>query len=101
MNTVLLYTIAVAAFIITILGGVLLATLLIYGIYRLIASIWERTSAVARNTKEYMRNKADFDLYKRDVVVWDDYQKTHVEKCYRCEYRRKSMEEEDHGGGKP
>ena len=92
----MLYTIAVAAFIVTILGGVLLAALLLYGIYRLIASILERTSAVAQNTKEYMRNKSDFDLYKRDVDVWDDYHKTHVEKCYRCEYRRKAMEEENH-----
>jgi hypothetical protein len=96
MNTVLLYTIAVAAFIVTILGGILLAALLLYGIYRLIASIWEHTSAAAQNTKEYMRNKEDFDLYKRDVDVWDEYKKTHVEKCYGCKYRRKAMEEEDH-----
>ena len=65
MNTILLWAMGVTAFIVTIMGGVLLAVLLFYGIYRLIASIWERTSAVAQNTREYMRNKADFDLYQK------------------------------------
>lgn len=96
MNTVLLYTIAVAAYAVNIMGGILLVVLLLYGIYRLLMSIWARTSALARNTKEYLENKAEFEIYKSDVEVWDTYRKNHVEKCHRCEYRKKAMEEEDH-----
>ena len=55
MNEVLLDTMAIAAFTVTIMGGVLLAVLLFYGIYRLLASIWERTSNAAKHTKEYLR----------------------------------------------
>lgn len=69
MNTALIWTMAVTSFIVTIMGGVLLAVLLFYGMYRLIASVWERTSNVARNTKEYMRNRDDFELYKRDIEI--------------------------------
>lgn len=93
MNTVLLYTMAVAAYAVNIMGGILLVVLLFYGSYRLLASIWARTSALARNTREYLENKADFDIYKSDVEVWDNKRKTHVEKCQKCEYRRKAMEE--------
>lgn len=94
MNTVLLYTMAVSAFIITIMGGVLLAVLLFYGIYRLIASIWERMDIVSRHTKEYLRCRGDFELYKKDVAQWDEYRRKRTEKCQQCEYRRKAMEEE-------
>ena len=99
MNTALLYTLAFAAFIVTIMGGVLLAVLMFYGIFRLIASIWERTSAAARNKKEYLLSRSDFELYKKDVARWDDYQRACIEKCQRCEYRRKAMEERltEHG----
>lgn len=53
MNTVLLWAMAITSFIVTITGGVLLVVLLFYGIYRLICSILERTSAAARHTKEH------------------------------------------------
>ena len=96
MNTVLLYTIAVAAFVVTLCGSTLLGMVLCYGIYRLIASIWERTSAASRHTKEYMRCRSDFELYKKDVARWDEYQRQCIEKCQRCEYRRKAMEEANH-----
>ena len=96
MNEVLIKTMAIAAFTVTIMGGILLPVLMGYWIFRLLASIWSRMSALARNTREYLENKADFDIYKSDVEVWDNYRKTHVEKCQRCEYRRKSMEEADH-----
>ena len=93
MNTVLLYTMAVASFVATIMGGVLLAVLLFYGIYRLLASIWARTSAAAKNTKEYLKSRSDFELYKRDVDFWDELKKNNADKCARCEYRRKAMKE--------
>lgn len=96
MNEVLLDTMAIAAFTVTIMGGVLLAVLLFYGIYRLLASIWERTSNAAKHTKEYLRCRDDFELYKKDVARWDRYQRECIEKCQRCEYRRKAMEEADH-----
>lgn len=96
MNTFLLYTMAVVAFTVTIIGGLLLAVLLLYGIYRLIASIWERTSQVAKNTKEYLMDRSNFELYKRDVDFWDELRRKNVEKCARCDYRRKYMEEDNH-----
>lgn len=98
MNTVLLWTMAVMSFIITITGGVLLAVLLFYGMYRLIASIWARTSAVARNTKEYLKNRDDFELYKRDIEIWDEQKRRYVEKCSACGYRGKAMGGADHEG---
>ena len=88
MSTVLLWTMAVTAFIVTIMGGVLLAVLLFYGMYNLIASIWERTSSAARNTKEYLKNRDDFELYKRDIEIWDDRKRRYVEKCSACGYRK-------------
>lgn len=96
MNTALLYTMAVAAFIVTIMGGVLLAVLLFYGAYRLIASIWERTSVAARHTKEYLRCRGDFELYKKDVAWWDECQRKCIEKCQRCEYREKALKDATH-----
>lgn len=92
MNTVLICTMAVTAFIVTIMGGVLLAVLLFYGMSRLIASIWERTSAVARNTKEYLKNRDDFELYKRDIEIWDDRKRRYIEKCSACGYRKENVE---------
>lgn len=93
MNTILVGTLTVAAFIVIIMGGVLMAVLLSYWIYRLIASARERASAAVRNTKEYMHCRSDFELYKKDVARWDEYQRKHIEKCQRCKYRRKAMEE--------
>lgn len=95
MNMVLIWAMAVTAFIVTIMGGVLLAVMLFYGMYRLISSIWERTSAVAKNTKEFMMNREDFELYKRDVEIWDEMKSRNIEKCFACVYRKQSMNEED------
>lgn len=92
MNTVLLWAMAVTAFIVTITGRLLLGVLLFYGMYRLIASIWERTSAVARNIKEYLKNRDDFELYKRDIEIWDDRKRRYVEKCSACGYRKENVE---------
>ncbi len=103
MNEVLIKTMAIAAFTVTIMGGMLLSVLrmllsvlLGYGIFRLLADVWERTSAVAKNTKEYLENRSDFELYKRDADFWDELKRNNVEKCSRCEYRRKAMEDERH-----
>ena len=60
---------------------------------RLIAAIWERTSNAARHTKEYLRCRDDFELYKKDVARWDEYQRLCIEKCQRCEYRERAREE--------
>lgn len=92
MSTVLLWTMAVTAFIVTIMGGVLLAVLLFYGMYRLIVSLWVRTSAVVRNTKECLRNRDDFDLYKRDIEAWDEKKRRYIEKCSACGYRKENVE---------
>lgn len=94
MKTCLLYAMTGSAFIITIMGGVLLAVSIFYGIYRLIAAIWERTSNAARHTKEYLRSLNDFELYKKDVARWDEYQRQCIEKCQRCAYRQKAKEDE-------
>lgn len=96
MNTALLYTMAIAAFAVTVMGGILLATLLVYGIYRLLESIWERTSNAATHTKEYLRCRSDFELYKKDVARWDEYQRQCIEKCQRCKYREKVIGEANH-----
>lgn len=92
MNTVLLWAMAVTSFIVTITGGVLLAVLLFYGMYHLIASIWERTSSAARNTKEYLENRDDFELYKRDIEIWDDRKHRYIEKCSACGHRKENVE---------
>lgn len=96
MNTALVWAMSVASFIVTIMGGVLLAVLLFYGAYRLIASIWERTSAAAKNTREYMRNRSDFELYKQDVKIWDEQKRRYIEKCSACGYRKEAMGGADH-----
>lgn len=98
MNTVLLWAMAVTSFIVTITGGVLLAVLLFYGMYHLIVSIWERTSAVARNTKEYLSSREDFEFYKRDIEAWDEQKRRYIEKCSACGYRGKAMGGTDHEG---
>ena len=98
MSTVLLWTMAVTSFIVTITGGVLLAVLLFYGMYHLIASIWERTSSAARNTKEYLENRDDFELYKRDIEAWDEKKRRYIEKCSACGYREKTLGGTDHEG---
>ena len=98
MNTVLLWAMSVTAFIVTIMGGVLLSVLLFYGMYRLIASIWERTSAAARNTKEYLKNRGDFELYKRSIEIWDEQKRRYVEKCSACGYREQAMKGAENDG---
>lgn len=96
MNTVLLYTMGIASFVLVISGAVMLVAIIATVIYKLAETVWYRHSAVAKNTTEYLENKADFEIYKSDVEVWDNYRKTHVEKCQKCEYRRKAMEEDNH-----
>lgn len=96
MNTALIWAMTVTSFIVTIMGGVLLTILLFYCMYRLIASIWERTSAAVRNTREYMRNKSDFELCKRDIEIWDEENRRYVEKCSACGYRKEAMGGTDH-----
>ena len=96
MNTILAWAMGISAIIVTLVGGVLVGVTMIYGIFRLIAAIWERTSNAARHTKEYLRCRDDFELYKKDVARWDEYQRLCIEKCQRCEYRRKAMEEGNH-----
>ena len=93
MNTIMAWAMGISAIIVTLVGGVLLAVLLFYGMYRLIAAIWERTSNAARHTKEYLRGRDDFELYKKDVARWDEYQRLCIEKCQRCEYRERAREE--------
>lgn len=96
MREVLLDTMSITAFLVTVMGGTLIGVLLFYGMYRLIASIWERSSNAAKHTKEYLRCRGDFEFYKKDVARWDEYQRQCIEKCQRCEYRRKAMEEANH-----
>ena len=44
----------------------------------------------------YLLCRSDFELYKKDVARWDEYQRQCIEKCARCEDRRKAMEEDNH-----
>ena len=96
MNDILLDVMEIVAFIVTIMGGGLFLSLLLYAIYRLFASIWERTSNAAKHTKEYLKSRYDFELYKKDVARWDEYQRQCIEKCQRCKYLEKYMEENSH-----
>ena len=96
MNTALLYTMGFASFALVISGAVMLVAIIATVIYKLAETVWYRHSAVSKNVKEYLRNIEDFQLYKRDVDYWDEMKRKHVEKCARCEYRRKAMEEADH-----
>lgn len=96
MNTALLYTMGFASFALVISVAVMLVAIIATVIYKLAETVWYRHSAVSKNVKEYLRNIEDFQLYKRDVDYWDEMKRKHVEKCARCEYRRKAMEEADH-----
>lgn len=53
---------------------------------------------MARNTKEYLKNRDDFELYKRDIEIWDDRKRRYVEKCSACWYREKTLGGTDHEG---
>ena len=97
MNTVLIYAMGIASFVVVIAGAVMLVAIFATVIYKLAETVWYRHSAVSKNTKEYLRNIEDFKLYKSDVDYWDEVKRKHVEKCSRCEYRRKAMEEDSHG----
>ena len=96
MNTILLYVMGFASLVVVIAGAVMLVAIFAAVIYKLAETVWYRHSAVAKNTKAYLRNIEDFQMYKRDVASWDEVKRKHVEKCSRCEYRRKSMEEDNH-----
>lgn len=71
-------------------GGLVMLSLIVYGIL----AIWSRVSACAKNTKEYLMNKRDFELYKRDFDYWESAKRASVTRCRKCEYRRKVLEEE-------
>lgn len=71
-------------------GGLVVLSLIVYGIL----AIWSRVSACAKNTKEYLVNKQDFELYKRDFNYWESAKRSRAMRCRTCEYRRKVLEED-------
>ena len=90
MNTIILYAMAFASLVVVIAGGFFEVALIVYAVL----NIWARVSACAKNTAEYLKNKRDFDVYKKDVLHWDEVKRFNASRCIACPYRKKYMAEE-------
>ena len=84
------FLIALIVIAVILSGGIVVISLIVYGILE----IWSRVSACSKNTKEYLMNKQDFELYKRDFNYWESAKRYRALRCRTCEYRRKVLEEE-------
>lgn len=91
MNTIILYAMGVASLVVLVAGVIFMVVLIIAGIQ----NIWARVSACAKNTKEYLKNRQDYILYKRDFIYWEESKRAKADRCHRCEYRKKFLEEEE------
>ena len=92
MNTFILYAMGVSALVVIILGTICAVVL---GVY-FVQSIWAKCSACAENVMEYLLNKRDFELYKRDAKAWDDVKRARQDRCKNCRYRQESLKKEAH-----
>lgn len=92
MNTLILYAMGIASLAVIIAGAFFLVVMIVYGIQ----DIWAKVSACAKNVSEYLLNKRDFELYKRDVKAWDDAKRVAKDRCKNCRYRQESLKKEAH-----
>lgn len=90
MNAFILYAMGVSALVVIILGTICAVVL---GVY-FVQSIWAKCSACAKNVREYLQNKQDFEVYKADVLRWDMAKREKALRCRECAYRKKYMDEE-------
>lgn len=90
MNTLILYAMGIVSLIVLAAGAFFLIGMIVLGIQ----NIWAEISACAKNTKDYLRNKKDFEFYKRDVKAWDDAKRVAVDRCKHCRYRQESIKRE-------
>lgn len=91
MNTTILYAMGFASLAVLIAGVFFLVVLIVYGIQH----IWVKVSACAKNTKEYLENRQDYTLYKRDFIYWEESKRAKADRCHRCEYRKRFLEKEE------
>lgn len=91
MNMIILYAMGLASLAVLIAGAFFLVVLIVYGIQR----IWAKVSACAKNTREYMENRQDYILYKRDFIYWEESRRAKADRCHLCEYRKMFLEEEE------
>lgn len=90
MNTLILYALGLASLVVIIAGAFFTVVMIVY----YIQVIWSKISACAKNTKDYLLNKKDFEVYKADVLHWDMVKREKALRCHECEYRKKYMEKE-------
>ena len=90
MNTLILYAMGLASLAVIIAGAFFLVVMIVYGIQNILGKV----SACAKNASEYLLNKRDFELYKRDVEAWDDAKRAAKERCKHCRYRQESLKKE-------
>lgn len=91
MNTIILYAMGFASLAVLVAGAFFLVVLIVYGIQ----NIWVKVSACAKNTKEYLENRQDYILYKRDFLYWEESKRAKADRCHRCEYRKRFLDEEE------
>lgn len=92
MNTLILYALGFASLVVIIAGAFFAVVVILNGALH----IWAGISACAKNTKDYLLNKKDFEAYKADVLHLDMVKREKALRCHECEYRKKYMEKEAH-----
>lgn len=95
MNKIILYAMGIASLVVLVAGTLFMVVLIIYGIQ----NIWARVSSCAKNTREYLENRQDYILYKRDFIYWEESKRAKADRCHRCEYRKKFLEAEEGADG--
>ena len=90
MNTLILYVLGLASLVVIIAGAFCAVVVILNGALH----IWAGISACAKNTKDYLLNKKDFEVYKADILHWDMVKREKALRCHECEYRKKYMDEE-------
>lgn len=91
MNTLILYAMGLASLAVLIAGAFFIVVMIIYAAQR----TWEKVSACAQNTKDYLLHKQDYLIYKRDFVYWEEAKRAKADRCRSCEYRKKVLEQEE------
>ena len=91
MSTLILNAMGIALIAVQVAGAFFIVVMIVYAIQR----IWWKVSACAKNTREYLCNKQDFEVYKAVVLRWDMVKREKSLRCRECAYRKKYMDDED------
>lgn len=91
MSTLILHAMGFASLAVIIAGLFFLVIMITY----YIQVVWSKISACAKNVQDYLLNKQDFLVYKRDFLYWEEAKRARADKCRKCEYRKKVLEQEE------